>query len=1020
MMLRCRHAFIPAALLLFTAHSPAVASKEGTGQALEMLRTVQSAALVPGRAVTVRKSEIKMGLATLVIDEGMLLPAKPLHGKTLEVVFVGDAWFRIAPDDSVERQQLELFTGGKSLLTRVSHAVLVAGNDAPFVRLLSGDPAPADRVKEATTFFKTWVEGPERKGFASDLAMVKSLMGDPLYDGYFAVLCRSEDRGDFYYVVDPSREEPFALGQFVPMDMSAFDVWQQRDIKNLIKSWKVFGRFADFSVEYLGNWDTWISMKGAADGLKPPEPEHYIIDLYTNPHIDLDARGSARIRVRGGSKPVRSVNFVLTAGARVTGVFGPAGEPLDHVRRESALHVFLAQLLEPDTHLEIRVDYEGDIVEMLVRDESYALLDTVNWYPRTGQIDRATYDVTLRRPKKFQIFGSGRSVAQGEERDQAWERRTLDLQAMGFTFEVGKFDVVTDRTGHVDLVFGFQGYEALSPSDRTRVIETVKKSLTLFEQTFGPYPLDYLNIATVDRGFSQGYLSMVTLARGAVEGPGDRKGPERWLQRIQEQADMTVAHELSHQWWGNWIGWGSYRDQWLSEALASYSAFLYGTRTSESAAAFLARNALDWRGNLLFPTADGRPVASLGSVTVGQRLNSSKSARAYVPIVYEKGAVVFRMLSRLVGEEKFTQMLGALVKAVPNKVIDTATFMNAMERMSGVDLDPFASQFIYGTGVPDVYYSYAIEPAQESGKWTIRGKVHQIASRVENHRLIRSEAGRWMIQRDVTLDQDVPTSAFIVPFQVIVTAPEEVQKGKEGTVQRALGFGGRLVMKGHETPFEYTIPKKPERFELDQLGEVLASFHDAEWMPKRALRYQATDVEAGGDFETAEALLRRALESPLYSARALSWLESKEEKAALSPKEREKAEKEDKEAVLREDARIHTMLARFLLDRGDLDAAEKEVAAAEGLVKQTDAKTTLSVHEILRSRIELGRGDHEAAYNRLRRDRFKWWIPAEGSAVLAAAASETGRERVARQAARNAEDGGVDISALEEAFPALR
>ena len=47
------------------------------------------------------------------------------------------------------------------------------------------------------------------------------------------------------------------------------------------------------------------------------------------------------------------------------------------------------------------------------------------------------------------------------------------------------------------------------------------------------------------------------------------------------------------------------------------------------------------------------------------------------------------------------------------------------------------------------------------------------------------------------------------------------------------------------------------------------------------------------------------------------------------------------------------MLARFLLERGDLDGSDKELAAAEGLIQQTGAKTTWSTHEILRSRIDV-------------------------------------------------------------------
>ena len=39
-------------------------------------------------------------------------------------------------------------------------------------------------------------------------------------------------------------------------------------------------------------------------------------------------------------------------------------------------------------------------------------------------------------------------------------------------------------------------------------------------------------------------------------------------------SDNVIAHETAHQWWGDLLSWKSYRDQWLFEALANYSALL--------------------------------------------------------------------------------------------------------------------------------------------------------------------------------------------------------------------------------------------------------------------------------------------------------------------------------------------------------------------------------------------------------------------------------------------------------------
>ena len=213
--------------LLSIGETPA-AARPGQGPAIELLEMVKAGKLEEELAVKVSKAQIKMGPGTLVIEDGVLLPAAPVNGRTLEAAFVGEAWFRFATTDPVESAQLELFTGDTSLLTPVTHAVLVTGDDARFKQLIAGERAVGARVTEAVKLYRGWMDGAERQGFAMDLAMVKALFGDPLYREYFAAWCRSPDHGDFYYVFDPSDAEALTLGQFVPLDMTGLDVWQQR------------------------------------------------------------------------------------------------------------------------------------------------------------------------------------------------------------------------------------------------------------------------------------------------------------------------------------------------------------------------------------------------------------------------------------------------------------------------------------------------------------------------------------------------------------------------------------------------------------------------------------------------------------------------------------------------------------------------------------------------------------------------------------------------------------------------
>ncbi|MCP4664154.1 MAG: M1 family metallopeptidase, partial [bacterium] len=172
---------------------------------------------------------------------------------------------------------------------------------------------------------------------------------------------------------------------------------------------------------------------------------------------------------------------------------------------------------------------------------------------------------------------------------------------------------------------------------------------------------------------------------------------------------------IAHQWWGHMVAWQSYRDQWISEAMANYAAVLYArNRLKGEGEPLLIGPTTGWQNALTSITSDGRPVESLGPLVLGERLESSRSGDAYQAIVYKKGAVILDMLARFFGEEHFLKMLRRLAEAVSFRPISTPLFVDLLERLSGQDLDGFAKQFIYGTGLPEIYYTY--EFGEEAGK----------------------------------------------------------------------------------------------------------------------------------------------------------------------------------------------------------------------------------------------------------------------------------------------------------------
>jgi tetratricopeptide (TPR) repeat protein len=463
----------------------------------------------------------------------------------------------------------------------------------------------------------------------------------------------------------------------------------------------------------------------------------------------------------------------------------------------------------------------------------------------------------------------------------------------------------------------------------------------------------------------------------------------------------------------------------LSEALADYSATLFATHKAQRKSVYLARHARSWKVTLNRSSRYGITVESLGPVVMGSRLNSSHSYTAYQAVVYDKGALVFHMLARAIGPEPFSEMLESLVAAVQNRVIDTATFVGAMERMSGLDLDDFAQRFIYGTGIPEVYYTYRFTP-QAEGRWLIEGEARQVASGGDRYTLQRTEAGSWDVSRAYRAALDVARSALVVPFQIsLAEAKDEATtvgaRSRQKTTTQT-GLGGNMVLQGEVTPIRIPLERKPEGFWLDQRGEVLASFYCEQREPKRMLRYRAMEVARAGRHDEAVELYRKALEAPLLTPGATDDPPPKKEEERLSRSQ---------------DAATHIGLATIHIERGSDSAAAAALDEADRLLTGLDKDHYAFWRKALRARIAERTGDHAAAYDILgkilyldfpqradesladvaRRLRFssddRYYGGGDDYALLAAAAWETGHEDIARAAAGEAKKRDADVAALE-------
>lgn len=177
-----------------------------------------------------------------------------------------------------------------------------------------------------------------------------------------------------------------------------------------------------------------------------------------------------------------------------------------------------------------------------------------------------------------------------------------------------------------------------------------------------------------------------------------------------------IAHELAHQWFGNKITCGSWKDIWLNEGFATYLSGLVVENLDGNT------EFKDWKAGrtTTITSAPGGAVylTDADTTNVGRIFSSRLS--------YSKGSMVLHMLRKQLGDTDFFQ-------GMKNYLADTnlafgyaktEDYKTIMEAASGEDLTEFFNDWIYNQGYP----SFTVE-------WSIPGSnmIRLILSQVQSH-----------------------------------------------------------------------------------------------------------------------------------------------------------------------------------------------------------------------------------------------------------------------------------------------
>ncbi len=722
-------------------------------QPREVLEKLQRVALDPANSYKVSDLHLRLDAIRLTLRHGTLVFLEPVAGRVTGAVFEGMGEVLVLPPDLPERQQMAKFTGSPILTESFDAAYLRFSEDiyAELRRqLLAGGGEP----RHAPELLERWQERLPQLNATHSLRLMLEVASPT--GRYFYAGVNGERLGAFDLVVDERRPEQLLVGQVRIVEGQVFyDVWTSFSPREMAPA-EAAARVRSYRI------DVTITPSSELEGVCEVE-----LEPLASPRVMLFEL-SRRLLVEEVSEQVPPAPGQADGDWRPIEFFQNTTYSEEEVQhRGTDLVIVLLPAGQHSSVRRLRFRYRGRVITAL-GNGVYFVGARENWYPRIAGSTPSRYELRFRYPRELELTASGtlrRSEVEGEWKESLW---TSDTPLPVAGFNLGDYESRTANHQGVPIrVYANRQLEPpllaqalrsppLAPRRRgtpadepplqpfpappavqaDRVAEDVGLALDFYSSLFGPFPYGELKVTQIPGQFGQGYPGLLYVSTLSFLAREDLARLGLNPRRQEHFLDLVPAHEVAHQWWGNWVRLPRYRDQWLAESLAAYSSLLYLEQQPEGEAVrqrWLAR----YRDDLLAQDPDGVPIDATGPLALGMRLDSSRSPDGYTAIVYSKGPWVIHMLREMFrdpqtgSEAAFFSVLRGVAQ-ITDAPLTTDEFVRRLEAalppqadVEGTGkLDWFFEQWVYNTGIPRYRMDWRARRDARRG-WQVEGTIAQ-------------------------------------------------------------------------------------------------------------------------------------------------------------------------------------------------------------------------------------------------------------------------------------------------------
>jgi aminopeptidase N len=297
-----------------------------------------------------------------------------------------------------------------------------------------------------------------------------------------------------------------------------------------------------------------------------------------------------------------------------------------------------------------------------------------SWYPVNDHpSDKATYSYFITVPAPYVVAANGvleETIDNGDTLTYHWEAR--DPLAPYLSMVAIEEFVVTTGTGPNGLII--RNYIAPDAVDAAASdFGNTAAMIEFYNGVFGPYPFERYGVivSSADFRFALETQTMSLFSAAAVIDDRD--------------LEITVAHELAHQWFGDSVSLAKWEDIWLNEGFATYASWLW-IEHSQGDAAF---------EQLLKENYD-----TLASNNRGVRIGLPSVTSMFSYETYLRGAWTLHDLRVRVGDEVFFNILRTYTEQFHDGNVTTVDFLAVAEAVSGEDLAAFLEAWLFQSALP--------------------------------------------------------------------------------------------------------------------------------------------------------------------------------------------------------------------------------------------------------------------------------------------------------------------------------